>query len=93
MEDISSLNLTPHQGTFLFACFCYDCQVPNDLSYGHTCYFASMMKHLQKLITAALGFFIRGKNVNVLFHGGSESHHALSEGPEWRHAKFSLKVL
>lgn len=52
-----------------------------------------MMKHLQKLIIAVPGFLIRGKNVDVLFHGDTESHHVLNEGPEQRHAKASLKLL
>lgn len=93
VEDICSVNLTPYQGTFLFACFCYDCQVPIDLSYGQACHFASTMKHLQKLIIAVLGFFIRCKKVNVLFHGGTELHHILSKGTERRDTKMSLKVL
>lgn len=67
--------------------------MPIDLSYGQAYNFASMMKHLQKLIIAVLGFFIRCKNANVLLHGGTELHHILSKGTERRDTKMSFKVL
>lgn len=86
VQDICSLNLTPHQGTFLFTCFCPSC---HSKSQPH---FVSMMEHLQKLITAVLGLFSRGKKGSVLFHGGFELNLALSECPEQTDEKVSLKA-